>query len=147
MEELCSEVSTESGRPEERSCCYINRWVQSVWHVGGNIQLLACVCHTPEPPPGESMRSHNMLLSMIIPGPKYPGKNMNVYLEPLVEDLAVGWNGRGVRTYDASTNDHFDMYVWYHTSLHDLPARALFCGWCTHGKWPCPQCRHAMTFF
>ena len=98
-------------------------------------------------PPGESMRSHNMLLSMIIPGPKYPGKNMNVYLEPLVEDLAVGWNGHGVRTYDASTNDHFDMYIWYHTSLHDLPARALFCGWCTHGKWPCPQCRQAMTFF
>jgi hypothetical protein len=98
-------------------------------------------------PPGESMRSHNMLLSMIIPGPKYPGKNMNVYLERLVEDLAVGWNGRGVRTYDASTNEHFDMYVWYHTSLHDLPARALYCGWCTHGKWPCPECRQAVTFF
>ncbi|KAK1613456.1 hypothetical protein QYE76_037129 [Lolium multiflorum] len=55
--------------------------------------------------------------------------------------------GRGIRTYDASKKEYFDMYVWYHTSLHDLPARALFCGWCTHGKWPCPQCRQAVTFF
>ncbi|KAK1651679.1 hypothetical protein QYE76_069484 [Lolium multiflorum] len=79
-------------------------------------------------------------------GPKYPGKNMNVYLEPLVDDLVRGWEGRGIRTYDASKK-YFDMYVWYHTSLHDLSARALFCGWCTHGKWPCPQCRQAVTFF
>ncbi|KAK1601440.1 hypothetical protein QYE76_037544 [Lolium multiflorum] len=78
-------------------------------------------------------------------GPKYPGKNMNVYLEPLVDDLVRGWEGRGIRTYDASKKEYFDMYVWYHTSL--LPARALFCGWCTHGKWPCPQCRQAVTFF
>ena len=39
------------------------------------------------------------------------------------------------------------MYVWYHTSLHDLPARALFCGWCTHGKWPSPVCMQSLTFF
>ena len=38
------------------------------------------------------------------------------------------------------------MYVWYFTSLHDLPARAIFCGWCTHGKWPCPVCYQAVTF-
>ncbi|KAK1678999.1 hypothetical protein QYE76_039847 [Lolium multiflorum] len=98
-------------------------------------------------PPGVCMRSENMFVSMIIPGPKYPGKNMNVYLEPLVDDLVRGWEGRGIRTYDASKKEYFDMYVWYHTSLHDLPARALFCGWCTHGKWPCPQCRQAVTFF
>ncbi|KAK1630602.1 hypothetical protein QYE76_004917 [Lolium multiflorum] len=80
-------------------------------------------------------------------GPKYPGKNMNVYLEPLIDDLILGWEDRGIRTYDAANKEHFDMYVWYHTSLHDLPARALFCGWCTHGKWPCPECRQAVTFF
>ena len=93
------------------------------------------------------MRSEYMFVSMIIPGPKYPGKNMNVYLEPLIDDLLLGWEDRGIRTYDAAKKEHFDMYVWYHTSLHDLPARALFCGWCTHGKWPCPVCRQAVTFF
>jgi hypothetical protein len=73
-------------------------------------------------PPDIIMRSENMFVSMIIPGPKYPGKNMSVYLELLVDDLLVGWEDRGVRTYDAPTKEHFDMFVWYHTSLHDLPA-------------------------
>jgi hypothetical protein len=43
------------------------------------------------------MRSENMFVSMIIPGPKYPRKSMSVYLEPLVDDLLVGWEdcGRG----------------------------------------------------
>ena len=96
-------------------------------------------------PPGVCMQRQNMFLSLIIPGPEYPGKNMSVYMEPLVDDLLIAWQ-QGVRTYDAVTNEHFTMYVWYHTSLHDLPARAIFCGWCTHGKWPCPVCMQAMTF-
>ena len=70
---------------------------------------------------------------------------MSVYMEPLVDDLLLAWNS-GVRTYDVVTKKHFDMYVWYYASLHDLPARAIFCGWCTHGKWPCPVCMQAMTF-
>jgi hypothetical protein len=98
-------------------------------------------------PPGVCMTSEYMFVSMIIPGPKYPGKNMNVYIEPLIDDLLLGWEDGGIRTYDAAEKKHFDMYVRYHTSLHDLPARALWCGWCTHGKWPCPQCRQAVTFF
>jgi hypothetical protein len=98
-------------------------------------------------PPSVCMRSENMFVSMIISGLKYQGKNMNVYLEPLVDDLLRGWEGRGIQTDDASKKEYFDMYVWYHTSLHDLPARALFCGWCTLGKWPCLVCRQAVTFF
>ena len=46
-----------------------------------------------------------MFVSMIIPGPKYPGKNMNVYLEPLVDDLVRGWEGRGIRTYVCAPED------------------------------------------
>ncbi|KAK1612661.1 hypothetical protein QYE76_036334 [Lolium multiflorum] len=42
-------------------------------------------------------------------GPKYPGKNMNVYLEPLVDDLVRGWEGRGIQTYDASKKEYFDI--------------------------------------
>ncbi|KAK1684342.1 hypothetical protein QYE76_045190 [Lolium multiflorum] len=42
-------------------------------------------------------------------GPKYPGKNMNVYLEPLIDDLLLGWEDRGIRTYDAAKKEHFDM--------------------------------------
>jgi hypothetical protein len=83
---------------------------------------------------------------MIISGTKYPGKNMSVYMGLLFDDLLAAGNGRGVRIYDAIAKKHFNMYVWFHTSLHDLPAHALFCGWCTHGKWPCLECRQSVTF-
>jgi hypothetical protein len=66
-------------------------------------------------------------------------------MEPLVDDLSITWD-KGVRTYNAITRKHFDMYVWYHTSLHDLLARAIFCCWCVHGKWPCPVCMQNLTF-
>ena len=69
-------------------------------------------------PPGVCMQQQNMFLSLIIPGPEYPGKNMSVYMEPLVDDLLLAWQ-QGVRTYDAVTKEHFTMYVWDHTSLHN----------------------------
>ena len=75
------------------------------------------------------MKRQNMFMSLIILGPEYLGKNMSVYMEPLVDDLLVAWNDK-VRTYDAVSKKHFNMHIWYHTSLHDLPARAIFCGWC-----------------
>ncbi|KAM3318013.1 hypothetical protein ACQJBY_035636 [Aegilops geniculata] len=97
-------------------------------------------------PPGFCMKRQNMFLSLVIPGPGYPGKKMSLYLEPLVDDLIVAWD-KGIQTYNALTKKHFDMYVWYFTSLHDLPARAIFCGWCVHGKWPCPVCMQNLTFY
>ena len=34
------------------------------------------------PPPGQIMQRKNIFLTLIIPGPNYPGKNMNVYMQP-----------------------------------------------------------------
>jgi len=84
-----------------------------------------------------------MFLSLIISG--YPGDNMCVYMEPLVDDLLRAWE-EGVWTYDRATKTNFNMRVWYMYSLHDLPAYGLFCGWCVHGKFPCPVCKAALKF-
>ena len=35
-------------------------------------------------PPGVLMTRKTMILSLIIPGPDYPGKNLSVYLQPIV---------------------------------------------------------------
>ena len=45
-----------------------------------------------------------------------------------------------------ATKINFKMYVWYHYSLHDLPAYGIFCGWCTHGKFSCPTCKATLQF-
>lgn len=38
-------------------------------------------------PPSLIMQKNNIFLSLLIPGPKYPGKNYSVFIEPLVDDL------------------------------------------------------------
>jgi len=94
-------------------------------------------------PPGVIFQRQNIFLSLIIPG--HPGNNMSVYMEPLIDDLLSAWE-EGVWTYDRATKRNFRMYVWYHYSLHDLPAYGIFCGWCVHGKFPCPVCKAALMF-
>jgi len=53
-------------------------------------------------PPSEIMKRKNIFLTLIIPGPKYPGKNMDVYMQPLKEELQQAWD-EGFKTYDAAS--------------------------------------------
>jgi hypothetical protein len=66
-------------------------------------------------------------------------------MEPLIDDLLKAWN-EAVVTYDRATKTNFKMHVWYMYSLHDMPAYGLFCGWCVHGKFPCPIWKAALMF-
>ena len=45
-------------------------------------------------------------MALLIPGPTCPGKDFDVFLEPLVEDLLELW--AGVRAYDAITGKMFN---------------------------------------
>jgi hypothetical protein len=40
------------------------------------------------------------MLSVLIPGPKQPGNDIDVYLEPLVQDVLKLWE-TGVEVWDA----------------------------------------------
>ena len=71
---------------------------------------------------------------------------MSVYMQPLMDELKEAWD-TGFRTYDRSTKTHFNMFVWYQYSMHDLSAFGLFIGWSVHGRFPCPQCKSAMKFY
>ena len=70
---------------------------------------------------------------------------MSVYMEPLIDDLLRVCE-EGVWTYDQATKINFRMYIWYHYSLHDLPAYGIFCGWCVHGKFSFLVCKAALMF-
>ena len=60
-------------------------------------------------PPALSLKTQNIFLSMVIPGPKGPGKNFNVYMEPLFDELKEAW--AGVPTYDSFLKQNFNMRV------------------------------------
>lgn len=89
-------------------------------------------------PPWLCMKQSNFILSMIIPGPKGPGKDIDVYLEPLVDELIHLWSG--VETYDALTKQKFNLRAALLWTMHDLPAYAYLSGYSTSGKYGCPNC-------
>ena len=50
------------------------------------------------------------MMSLLIPGPTAPGNDIDVYLQPLIEELKELWE-KGVVTYDASTKETFRLYA------------------------------------
>jgi hypothetical protein len=84
------------------------------------------------------MKYEFIFLCLIIPGPDYPGKNLNVMLKPLIEELKELW--KGVEAYDVFKKQIFKLRVAYLWSVHDFVAYAIFTGWSTHGRLTCPYC-------
>jgi hypothetical protein len=59
-------------------------------------------------PPWMCMKQTPFILLLIIPGPSSPGMGIDVYLQPLIEELQELWSVR-VRTFDASKKNNFVM--------------------------------------
>ena len=59
-------------------------------------------------PPWMCMKQPNLLLSLLIPGPRSPGKEIDVYMRPLIDELNELWEV-GTPTYDAYSNQNFTM--------------------------------------
>lgn len=85
------------------------------------------------------MSKENLMLSLLIPGPKQPGNDIDVYLQPLIEDLCVLWND-GVDMFDAFTNSSFNLRAILMWTINDFPAYGNLAGCCTKGKFACPAC-------
>ena len=52
------------------------------------------------------MRAPYIFLTTVVPGPHDPTQGIDVYLQPLIEELKKLWND-GVETYDVSTKKKF----------------------------------------
>ncbi|XP_048502875.2 uncharacterized protein LOC104897123 [Beta vulgaris subsp. vulgaris] len=96
-------------------------------------------------PPSMCMKPSSMLLSMLIPGPKGPGDAIDVYLQPLIEELKELWEV-GVETYDASKKENFKMYAALLLTINDFPAYGMLSGWSTKGKRACPCCHKETSY-
>lgn len=57
------------------------------------------------------MKSEYIFLALVVPGPKHPGKNLNVQMLPLVDELMRLW--AGMETWDASLKKKFTMRAAY----------------------------------
>ncbi|KAK9088931.1 hypothetical protein Scep_028013 [Stephania cephalantha] len=88
-------------------------------------------------PPWLFMKQPFFILSTLIDGKYGPGDKLDVFMQPLIEELKELWN-EGVFTYDASTNEMFKLHAALLWTISDFPAYAYLSGWSTKGKFACP---------
>ena len=74
------------------------------------------------------MKSEYSILSLLIPGPRSPGNDIDIYLQPLIDELKLLWDSR-VEKYDASRNETFQMRAALIWTISDFPAYAMLSGW------------------
>jgi hypothetical protein len=89
-------------------------------------------------PPTFCMKYEHMFICLIIPGPDNPRPQLNVMMQPLIEELKQLWVG--VEAYDYHKKPNFNLSVTYLWSIHDFLAYGIFSRWCVHGNLTRPIC-------
>ncbi|XP_012829657.1 PREDICTED: uncharacterized protein LOC105950835 [Erythranthe guttata] len=102
----------------------------SIWHVVLMVYNL---------PPWQCMKEPYLMMSLLIPGPRSPGRDIDVYLRPLVDELNELWES-GVRTRDAKTGELFPLRAAILWTINDFPAYGDISGHRTKGYYACPRC-------
>jgi hypothetical protein len=77
------------------------------------------------------------MMSILIPGLKSPRQNIDVYLQPLIDELYDLWVN-GIETWDAKKKKNFKLHAILLWTINDFPAYAMLSGWSTKGKFAYP---------
>ena len=75
---------------------------------------------------------------MIILDKTAPGTDIDVYLQPLIDELKTLWDG--VNTYDAFKAEYFNLRAALLWTINDFPAYGNLSGWSVKGRLACPVC-------
>ena len=104
-----------------------------------NYSIWPVILTTYNTPPWICMKESSFMLTLLIPGPRSPAKDIDVYLRPLVDELKMLW-AEGVQMRDASTNTVFNMRAMLLWTINDFPTRSSLSGWSGQGYLACPTC-------
>ncbi|XP_060966207.1 uncharacterized protein LOC133034815 [Cannabis sativa] len=108
-------------------------------NMSNSYSLWPVICVPYNLPPWKCMSSESLLLTLLIPGPSSPGKDIDVFMRPLIDELKQLWE-TGVETRDAYNGTVFSMRAAVLWTINDFPAYALMSGWSTKGYMACPTC-------
>ena len=75
----------------------------------------------------DAMKKQFMFISLLIPDPKNPKGNINIYMQTLIEEFLELWEV-GVMTYDISRKKNFTMKVAVIWTISDFPAYGMLSG-------------------
>ena len=92
-------------------------------------------------PPWMCMKRSYFMLSLFIPSPTSPGNDIDVYLQPLEEELNE-LQDVGVETFVVSSKQSFQMHATLLWIINDFPAYGDISGWSTKITLACPLCNY-----
>jgi hypothetical protein len=96
-------------------------------------------------PPCECMEESNLMIALLILGPASPGKDFDMFLEPLVEDLLE--LSSGVHAYDGLSGKMFNLCATVLWCIHDYPTLSTLSGRTTKGYCACIHCdKHPLSY-
>ncbi|XP_026411140.1 uncharacterized protein LOC113306412 [Papaver somniferum] len=87
--------------------------------------------------PSMCMKSEFQMMTLLIPGRKSPGQDIDVFLRPLVNTLKKLWN-QGVQAFDSLKREYFTLKATLMFGIHDFPAQGVLSGCTTHGYFKEP---------
>ena len=90
------------------------------------------------------MKSPFNLLALLIPDLRAPGRDIDIFLEPLIKELQYLWE-EGCETYDHVTGGIFHMHAALLWTVNDFSAYDDIFEWCTKGYKACPTCNDDIT--
>ncbi|CAL8091529.1 unnamed protein product [Prunus armeniaca] len=93
-------------------------------------------------PPWKCIKKEYMMMTVLIT--EDPGRSIDVYLRPLVDELKDLWIN-GVRIYFESTRKMFTLWVAVMWTVNDFPAYAMVFEWSTKGYMACLVCKEDVT--
>jgi len=68
-----------------------------------------------------------LLLSILIQGHKHPGIDIDVFLEPLIQEMETLWK-EGIDMFDGFTGQTFNLRAIIFTTIHDYQALFVLSG-------------------
>ena len=83
-----------------------------------------------------------MMMTLLIT--EDPGRSIDVYLRPLVDELKDLWT-HGVCIYIKCTGMMFTLQAAVMWIVNDFPAYAIVFGWNTRAYMACPLCKEDVT--
>ncbi|XP_027188715.2 uncharacterized protein [Cicer arietinum] len=90
-------------------------------------------------PPLMCMKQPYFMLPLLIPSPKGLGNNIDIYLQPLVQELQELWDDE-IETFDAYKKETFQLRAAVMWTINDFPTYDNLSGWSTKGQYACPCC-------
>ncbi|XP_074359107.1 uncharacterized protein LOC141698318 [Apium graveolens] len=112
-------------------------------HTNGLTNRYSCwpiVLVTYNLPPWLCMKRKFMMLTILVSGPHEPANDIDVYLQPLIDDLKKLWEEVEPNVYDAYTKSYFTLKAILLWTINDFPAYGNLSGCVNKGYMCCPVC-------